>query len=209
MKNMKAVRLHIAGRIVGFGGVFACLAAAIIWLILVQTESLPYNPITWNGKDYLSIDLAIVAVIAIVFAVVGLILYAAGNHAEYAEEEKTYVATDSDDTGDTATEEETDDALFAVNTDETSDAESDEMTDEEPEEEKKKPAVVNFIETKAKEYIPEERLEKIQSVTKTVQKNAKIILPIAGTVIVAAVLAGSAKKKKQENIRKSFYKWLG
>lgn len=225
MKNLKSVRIRIASRIIGLGGVFACLAAAVIWLVLVQVDALPFERFTVAGVKLLPLDLMIVIAAAVVFAVVGLILYAVSNHVANSEEE-TETAEDAEVFTAEADGEDEDDEYIEVSLAPDATPEDDvpegleEATAEtaEPAEQaepakagkkNKARAVADFLDGKAKAHLTEAQYAKLKKAEDKVKKNAKVILPAAGAIAASALLVSTALEKQHKRNRKKFYQWLG
>lgn len=75
MNGRKASGFRTASRVIGYGGVIACIIAAVVWYIIhvmVKEETVEYLQI--NGKDVFPKGLTVVAIAAVAVIVVAIIL---------------------------------------------------------------------------------------------------------------------------------------
>ena len=181
MRNEKSNRLLVISRLVGFSGVFACMMAAIVYLLLqVMGVAGVFNPVS----------LYIIAALAVVFVAVALILRAASNRAAKVE------VVDEDELGEVsevvedAVEEVLDDYADTVDT--ISDI-VDETIDE----------VEDTLVEAASKGILQLTPEKKEKIVKTVKKNAPVVLAVAATAAISIALNKSAQEKQRARVRKS------
>ncbi len=176
MRNEKSNRLLVLSRLIGFSGVFSCMMAALVYLLLqVVGIAGVYNPVS----------LYIIAALAVAFVAVAFVLRAMSNAAARAEGafETSEVVEDAVD------------EVLEVCADAAEDA--DEMVEE----------IVEEAEPVAEEETSKGILqltpEKKEKIVKTVKKNAPVILAVAATAAISAVVSNSAKEKERARVRKS------
>jgi ABC-type proline/glycine betaine transport system permease subunit len=178
MRNKKSKVLLVVSRLVGFGGVFACMLAAIVYL-LGQV----------NGSNDTPVDLGalyIIAVLAVVCVVVGVALRIASHRAAKAESDDLDISEVVED----AVDEILDSYDEAVDTiGETVGEAVEEVED----------AVVDAAQA-SKFLLTPERKEKI---VKAVKKNAPVVLAVVATAAVSVALHNSAKEKQKARVRKN------
>lgn len=180
MRNAKSNRLLVLSRLVGISGVFACMMAAIVYLLL---------QITGVAGVYNPTSLYIIAVLAVVFVAIAFTLRAVSNRAAKAEQNELELSEVVED----AVEEvlETDADLV--------DSDSDEL-DEIVEEIE---GVEETIEEAPSKGILQLTPEKKEQIVKTVKKNAPVVLAIAATAAVSIALSNSAKRRERDRVRRS------
>lgn len=186
----KAKRLGIWSRLVGFGGFFACLIGAFVYLFLCQVETMNL-PFEW-------MNLAATGVVAVVFVVLGLIIGASANNCEKLADEIEAERLEKE--AELAKQREAE-ILALANLNAISEAYSIET--------KKDFEIAH----------PKKKLfgsVKLPEVPDGVKKNVHKIVPIATacTAVVAAAALSSAQKKKAAEkrsaaVRKEFFNWLG
>ena len=175
MRNEKSNRLLVLSRLIGISGVFACMMAAIVYLLLqVVGVAGVYNPVS----------LYIIAVLAVAFVAVALILRAMSNAAARAED-----AFEVSEVVEDAVEE-----VLETCADAAGDADD---------------TVVETVE----EVVPADKAtsqgilqltpEKKEKIVKTVKKNAPVILAVAATAAISIAVSNSAKEKERARVRKS------
>ena len=176
MRNEKSNRLLVLSRLIGFSGVFSCMMAALVYLLLqVVGIAGVYNPVS----------LYIIAALAVVFVAVALVLRAMSNAAARAEDafETSEVVEDAVD------------EVLEVCADAAEDA--DEMVEEIVEE--AEPVAEEETSKGILQLTPETK----EKIVKTVKKNAPVILAVAATAAISAVVSNSAKEKERARVRKS------
>ena len=180
MRNEKSNRLLVISRLVGFSGVFACMMAAIVYLLLhVIGVAGVYNPVS----------LYIIAALAVVFVAVALILRAASNRAAKVEVVDEDELDEVSEVVEDAVEEVLDDYADTVDT--ISDI-VDEAIDE-----------VEDTLVEASKGILQLTPEKKEKIVKTVKKNAPVVLAVAATAAISIALNKSAQEKQRARVRKS------
>ena len=176
MRNEKSNRLLVISRLIGVSGVFACMMAAIIYLLLFVADV--------AGK-FSPVSLYIIAALAVVFVAIALILRAMSNAAARAEDdfETSEVVED-------AVEEELDTVADPVDT-----------IYEEVEETAED--VNGTAEQATSKGILQLTPEKKEKIVKTVKKNAPVILAVAATAAVSVAVSNSAKRRERDRVRRS------
>ena len=175
MRNEKSNRLLVLSRLIGISGVFACMMAAIVYLLLqVVGVAGVYNPVS----------LYIIAVLAVAFVAVALILRAMSNAAARAED-----AFEVSEVVEDAVEE-----VLETCADAAGDADD---------------TVVETVE----EVVPADKAtsqgilqltpEKKEKIVKTVKKNAPVILAVAATAAISVAVSKSARQKERARVRKT------
>ena len=181
MRNVKSNRLLVISRLVGCSGVFACMLAAIIYLLLQVTgDSGSFNP----GS------LFIIGALAVVFVVIAVVLRVMSNRAAKEAEDELEISEVVED----AVEEVIDSCVDAVDT-------ICEAVDEAVEE------VGETVEETAEEVASKGILqltpEKKEKIVKAVKKNAPVVLAVAATAAVSIAMHNSAKQRQKAKVRKS------
>ena len=177
MRNKKSNRLLVISRLVGCSGVFACMLAAIIYLLQqVNNPESTFNPV----------NLYIIAVLAVVFVAVAFALRVASNRAAMEAEDDLDVSE--------VVEDAVDEVLDSYN-------EATETIGEAVEEaaEDVENAVAEATLTSRLQLTPE-RKEKI---VKVVKKNAPVILAVVATAAVSVALHNSSKNRQKAKVRRS------
>ena len=180
MRNAKSNRLLVLSRLVGISGVFACMMAAIVYLLL---------QITGVAGVYNPTSLYIIAVLAVVFVAIAFILRAMSNHAAKAEQNELELSEVVED----AVEEvlETDADLEESDLDVVDEIVEEVENAEESEEEAPSKGILQLTP------------EKKEQIVKTVKKNAPIVLAVAATAAVSIALSNSAKRRERDRVRRS------
>jgi low affinity Fe/Cu permease len=180
MRNVKSNRLLVISRLVGASGVFACMLAAIVYLLLqVNGTANSFNPA----------NLYIIAALAVVFVAASLALRAVSNR----------IALESEDDLDTieVVEDAVDEELDSC--DEVAEAIV-EVEDEDEDETEAVEGTVAEVAQPSKLQLTPEKKEKI---VKTVKKNAPVILAVVATAAVSVALHNSAKNRQKKKVRQS------
>ena len=186
----KAKRMSLISRLIGFVGVFACMAGAIVYLLLTQVETMNL-PFEW-------LYLAITGGAAVVFLIVAICIGNTANAymrlADEIEAERLEAER--------ALAEQAKAELLALNTlNAVIEANSAETKQD-------------MLNAKPKrKFLPD---VKLPEVPESVKKNVHKIVPVAAvcTAIVAATAIKSAQKnaaaaKRSAAARKEFFNWLG
>ena len=178
MRNAKSNRLLVISRLVGCAGVFACMLAAIIYLLMqVNGDAGSYNPVS----------LYIIAALAVVVVVIAVVLRVMSNRAA---KEETGDELEIGEVVEDAVEEVLETCADA--------AESIcETLDEAVEE------VEETVEEAASKGILQLTPEKKEKIVKVVKKNAPVVLAVAATAAVSIALHNSAKQRQRAKVRKS------
>ena len=178
MRNEKSNRLLAISRLVGASGVFACMLAAIVYLLLqVNGTADSFNPA----------NLYIIAILAVVFVAASVAVRAVSNRLALSEEDDLETVEVVED----AVDEELDSC------DEVADAivEAEDDSAEALEE----GTVAEVAQTSKLQLTPEKK----EKIVKTVKKNAPVVLAVVATATVSAMVYGAAKNRQKAKIRKS------
>ena len=178
MRNKKSKVLLVVSRLIGIGGVFACMLAAIVYLLGQVGNT--------NGDPNMGMVI-VYAVIAVVCAVAGIVLRIASHRAAVAAEDDDLDISD-------VVEDAVDEVLDSY--DEAVDAIGEAVGEAVEEVED---AVVEVAET-SKFLLTPERKEKI---VKAVKKNAPVVLAVVATAAVSVALHNSAKEKQKAKVRRN------
>ena len=177
MRNKKSKVLLVVSRLIGIGGVFACMLAAIVYLLGQVGNT--------NGDPNMGMVI-VYAVIAVVCAVAGIVLRIASHRAALAAEDDLDIGEVVEDAVDEVLDS-YDEAVDAIG----------EAVGEAVEE--VEDAVVEVAET-SKFLLTPERKEKI---VKAVKKNAPVVLAVVATAAVSVALHNSAKEKQKAKVRRN------
>jgi hypothetical protein len=175
MRNEKSNRLLVLSRLIGISGVFACMMAAIVYLLL---------QVVGVAGVYSPVSLYIIAVLAVAFVAAALVLRAMSNAAARAEDafEVSEVVEDAVDEVLETCADAADEACETV----------EEIVEE--------AAPVEEATSKGILQLTPEKKEKI---VKAVKKNAPVILAVAATAAISIAVSNSAKEKERARVRKS------
>lgn len=177
MRNKKSNRLLILSRLVGFSGVFACMLATIVYLLLqVSNPDNAFDPV----------NLYIIAVLAVVFVAVAIALRVLSNRAALEGEDDLDISE--------VVEDAVDEALDSY--DEAADV-IDEVVDETAEE--VEDAVAEATLTNKFQLTPEKK----EKIVKAVKKNAPVVLAVVATAAVSVALHNSSKNRQKAKVRRS------
>lgn len=175
MRNMKSNRLLIISRLVGISGVFACMLATIVYLLLqVNGTANSFNPA----------NLYIIAILAVVFVAVAFALRAMSNYIALRAEDDLDVCEVVEDAVDEALDsygEASDTVVDAV--EETAEAEEG----------------AEAAQTSRLQLTPEKK----EKIVKAVKKNAPVVLAVVATAAVSIALHNSSKNRQKAKVRKS------
>ena len=178
MRNVKSNRLLAISRLVGASGVFACMLAAIVYLLLqVNGTADSFNPA----------NLYIIAILAVVFVAASVAMRAVSNRIALGAEDDLETVEVVED----AVDEELDSC--------------DEVADDIVEAEKdsvealEEGTVAEDAQTSKLQLTPEKK----EKIVKAVKKNAPVILAVVATAAVSVALHNSAKNRQKNKVRKS------
>ena len=178
MRNKKSKGLLITSKLIGFGGVFACMLALIIYMFGFANG-------TADGSFNVG-GVYIIAALAVVCVVVGVALRIASNRAAKAEEDDLDVSEVVEDAVDEILDS-YDEAVDAIG--ETVGEAVEEVED----------AVVDAAQA-SRFLLTPERKEKI---VKAVKKNAPVVLAVVATAAVSVAMHKSAKEKEKARVRRN------
>jgi NADH:ubiquinone oxidoreductase subunit 6 (subunit J) len=177
MRNAKSNRLLVISRLVGSLGVFACMLAAVIYMMLT---------VSGNAGEYNPVNIYIIAALAVVFVVIAVILRVMSNRAAKEAEDELDISEVVED----AVEEVLETCADAVD----SICDTVDETVEDVEE-----TVVEAASQGMLQLTPEKK----EKIVKAVKKNAPVVLAVAATAALSIALHNSAKQRQQAKVRKS------
>lgn len=191
MEKSKSRSLKVAANLIFVIGLCVCMLGAIAYLVLHELEiEMPFiGAFQWEHLYYVAALLGVIIVIALIFRI-------AGNVAARKEARADEVEVEINEAPE-ALEDDKDQAVVEVEADvveQGDDAEPDNAVAAAV------PAKFSIADVLKGKAIPEETKQKIVA---TVKKNAPVIVAVAATLTVSAMVGKLAKEKRKANIRKN------
>lgn len=190
MEKSKSRSLKVAANLIFVIGLCVCMLGAIAYLVLHELEvEIPFiGAFQWEHLYYVAALLGVVIVIALIFRIAGNVAARKEARAGVAEAEINEAPE--------APEDDKDQALVEVEADVVDQGEE----EAEPAEAAAVPAKFSVADVLKGKAIPEETKQKIVA---TVKKNAPVIVAVAATLTVSAMVGKLAKEKRKAKIRKN------